>query len=235
MKFTQPGRRLLAAGLGTAVLGAAAIAAAVATASLASPAHTATLDAAAQTGPKLVPATARPRPVRAKRPAARPAPVPAPSPAVVGRVVASGIHAGGGELVFYGVRVHVRQLPKVTFGIMAGLRSPAGALTAEVETNETTGSATTPGFHAIEGAMNVGSPGVNVPEFGYYAGPATTITARQGSHMVHASLARWSANPHIVIFWFPTTTTNHTALTSLAAYTATGHRLPAGNTTTGLG
>lgn len=253
MKFTQPGPRLLAAGLGTAVLGAAAIAAAVATASQAGPAHTATLDAAAQTrataAPKLVPASAqpapagaqpapagaRPVPAPARRSSARPVPAPVPSVVRVGRVVPAGIREGGGELVFYGVRVHASQLPRVSFGIMAGLRSHTGALTGEVETNETTGSATTPGFHAIEAAMNVGRPAVAVPEFGYYAGPAASITARQDGHLVHASLARWSASPGIVIFWFPATTTHPAPVTGLAAYTATGHHLPAGHTTTGIG
>lgn len=239
MKFTQPGPRLLAAGLGTAVLGAAAIAAAVATASPASPAHTATLDAAAQTrataAPKPVPASARPVPAPARRTSARPVPAPVPSAVRVGRVVPAGIREGGGELVFYGVRVHASQLPRVSFGIMAGLRSHTGALTGEVETNETTGSATTPGFHAIEAAMNVGRPAVAVPEFGYYAGPAASITARQDGHLVHASLARWSASPGIVIFWFPATTTHPAPVTGLAAYTATGHHLPAGHTTTGIG
>lgn len=239
MKFTQPGPRLLAAGLGTAVLGAAAIAAAVATASPASPAHTATLDAAAQTrataAPKPVPASARPVPAPARRTSARPVPAPVPSAVRVGRVVPAGIREGGGELVFYGVRVHASQLPRVSFGIMAGLRSHTGTLTGEVETNETTGSATTPGFHAIEAAMNVGRPAVAVPEFGYYAGPAASITARQDGHLVHASLARWSASPGIVIFWFPATTTHPTPVTGLAAYTATGHHLPAGHTTTGIG
>lgn len=189
----------------------------------------------------------RPSPVLGLRPAtsggssstpissARPVPAPVPSVVRVGRVVPAGIREGGGELVFYGVRVHASQLPRVSFGIMAGLRSHTGALTGEVETNETTGSATTPGFHAIEAAMNVGRPAVAVPEFGYYAGPAASITARQDGHLVHASLARWSASPGIVIFWFPATTTHPAPVTGLAAYTATGHHLPAGHTTTGIG
>ena len=162
-------------------------------------------------------------------------PSPSPSASPVGRVVSTGLRAGRGELVFYGVRVHVRQLPKVSFGIMAGLRAASGALTGEVETNETTGSATSTGFHAIEAAMMVGTSAVAVPEFGYYAGPAATITARQGGHLIHASLAHWSASPRIVIFWFPTTARHHTPLTALAAYTTTGHHLPTGNTTTGVG
>jgi hypothetical protein len=79
------------------------------------------------------------------------------------------------------------------------------------------------------------SPAVAVPGFGYYAGPAASITARQNGQLVHASLARWSAAPGIVIFWFPGTTPASAPLTGLAAYTDSGHLLPAGNTTTGHG
>ncbi len=160
---------------------------------------------------------------------------PPPSLGREGRVVPTGIRAGEGELVFYGVRVNVRQLRGITFGIMAGLRGPSGALTPQVETSETTGRGTAPGFHAIEAATRVGSPTVAVPEFGYYAGPAAVITARQGGQLVHASLARWSADPGIVIFWFPTTRHTSTPLTGLAAYTATGRQLPSGNTAAGHG
>ena len=123
-------------------------------------------------------------------------------PAREGRVISTGINDAGGELVFYGVRIHAQQLPGITFGIMAGLRDSAGRLTPEVETNETQGSASSAGFHAVEAASSVGSPAVAVPEFGYYAGPAATITAQQGGRQVQAHLARWSADPRIVIFWF---------------------------------
>jgi hypothetical protein len=247
VKFTPPGPRLLGAQAGIALLGAVAVAVAVATASPASHPRAATLDVLSHARPTAapvpvpVPASARPAPVpwptSAKHPrvgAVASAPVPA-SPPREGRVIGSGVRAGRGELVFYGVRIHTRQLPGITFGIMAGLRSASGGLIPEVETNEITGAGTSPGFHAIEAPTTVGSPEVVIPEFGYYAGPAATITAERSGQLVHASLARWSVDPSIVVFWFPGTTPASTPLTGLAAYTNSGHLLPAGSTTTGHG
>jgi hypothetical protein len=51
--------------------------------------------------------------------------VPAPVPASEreGQVIATGIQAGRDELVFYAVRIHNSQLPRIRFGIMAGLRA----------------------------------------------------------------------------------------------------------------
>ena len=149
-------------------------------------------------------------------------------------MVRTGIRVAGGELVFYGVRIHTRQLPGVTFGITAALRGPTGRLTPEVEANETTGSSSSSGFHAVEAASSVGSPAVAVPEFGYYAGPAATITAREGGRQVQAHLARWSTNPRIVIFWFTPSATGSTSH-NLTAYNAAGHTLPAGNSAPGHG
>ena len=149
-------------------------------------------------------------------------------------MISTGIKDAGGELVFYGVWIHAQQLPGVSFGIMAGLRDSAGGLTPEVETNETEGSASSAGFHAVEAASSVGSPAVAVPEFGYYAGPAAAITAREGGRQVRAHLARWSADPRIVIFWFALSSTG-SAPHHLTAYSAAGHQLPAGNSAPGHG
>lgn len=133
-----------------------------------------------------------------------------------------------------GVRIHARQLPGITFGIMAGLRDSAGGLTPEVETNETQGPASSAGCHAVEAASSVGSPALAVPEFGYYAGPAATITAQEGGRQVQAHLARWSVSPRIVIFWFSPSATG-SAPQNLAAYNAAGQQLPVGQATQGHG
>ena len=79
----------------------------------------------------------------------------------------------------------------------------------------------------------VGSPAVAIPEFGYYAGPAASITAVDHGRVIRARLARWSVNPRIAIFWFipPAGAT----LTGLAAYDAAGHQLPAGSAAPGNG
>jgi hypothetical protein len=238
MKFSH---RVIGATAGTAVLGLAALAIADATASHPSHSQATTLAAVSRTRPSADPArkqiaarkqVAASKPVTGGRPAGSPSGLPSPE----GRVIPGGYKDAAGELVFYGVRIHARQLPGTTFGVMAGLRDPSGALTPEVETNETTGPDTAPGFHAVESAVSVGSPAVAIPEFGYYAGPAASVTARDGGRLVHAKLARWSVNPRIVIFWFlPPSAPAGTSLTGLAAYDAAGHQLPAGHSTAGTG
>jgi hypothetical protein len=214
-------RRRLAAG--SVVLAAAAVAV-TAISHLSAPAHPS-------------PVLAQPRASSTgSGPAAHPTPAVSGQPPREGRVIPTGAKDAAGELVFYVIRIHTRQLPGTTFGIMAALRHASGALTPEVEANETTGSAIAPGFHAVQSAASVGSPPVAIPEFGYYSGPATAITARRGGRLVHADLARWSVNHGIVIFWFSRQPGSAgPALTGLAAYDAAGHRLPAGHPTPGQG
>ena len=65
-------------------------------------------------------------------------------------------------------------------------------------------------------------------------GPAATITAQAG-RQVQAHLARWSANPRIVIFWFTPSTSPGRAPHHLTAYNTAGHTLPAGNSAPGHG
>jgi hypothetical protein len=218
-------RRRLAAG--SAGLAAAAVAV-TAISHLSAPSHPS-------------PVLARPRavPTGSSGQATGPAPTVSGPSAREGRVIPAGAKDAVGELVFYGVRIHLRQLPGTTFGIMAGLRNASGGLTPVVEANETTGPDTAPGFHAVQSPSSTGSPAVAIPEFGYYSGPATTITARQGGRPVHAHLARWSVNSGIVIFWFSrqagSAGSAGAALTGLAAYDAAGHRLPAGHPSPGQG
>src|SRR5689334_18799189 len=110
------------------------------------------------------------------------------------------IPSGFGDIVFYGVPVQIPQLPETTFGIMAGARDAAGGLTNLVATNETSGSDKAPGFHAVVGGMTVFDH--EVPTFGYYAGPAATITGRISGTTEVAHQARWSEDPNVVVFWF---------------------------------
>ena len=151
-------------------------------------------------------------------------------------MIPAGVKDAAGELVFYGVRIDLRQLPGTTFGIMAGLRDASGALTPEVETNETSGSDTAPGFHAVEAPSSVGSPAVAIPEFGYYAGPAASITARgprPGHPRQAGPLERQPPDRRLLVH--PPGRPGGATLTGLAAYDAAGHQLPAGSTAPGNG
>ncbi len=188
-------------------------------------------------GPRAASArAARLKAMRSKAAQSQPAAEPRSRPE--GKVIDTGIRDAAGELVLYVVKVDLRQLPDTHFGVMAGHRAPDGTLTAGVMVNETTGPATAPGFHAVESPISTGQPLVPFPEFGYYAGPAASITGRAGGHgrLLHAQTARWGLNHKIVIFWFPPRANpHHRQLTSLTARDSHGSPLPAGNNTPGVG
>ena len=135
--------RALGIAAGTAVLGVAAVTVAGGPAGHGSRSQTATL--AALSHPRSSPAAARRQAKSGALPARPASPARPAGPGREGRVISSGIRQAGGELVFYGVRIHVRQLPGISFGIMAGLRDAAGRLTPEVETNETASRPPRPG------------------------------------------------------------------------------------------
>ncbi|HEV2372378.1 MAG TPA: hypothetical protein VGS19_09420 [Streptosporangiaceae bacterium] len=141
-----------------------------------------------------------------------------------GAVISTGVRNSAGELVFYGVKVHLHELPGTTFGVTGGYRK-GGNLTSDVETNETNGSDLSPGFHAVESALGVN--GQSIPEFGYYVGPAAKIIGVAAGKTLQAAQAHWSIDRQVVIFWFPLGL--RTDVTKLAAYNAAGHRLPTGD------
>ncbi|MFD0787139.1 hypothetical protein ACFQZ8_24835, partial [Micromonospora azadirachtae] len=124
-------------------------------------------------------------------------------PKPVGAVLSSGIRYGAEERVFYVVGVDVPKLPKVTIGLMAGRRNAAGELTSDVLINDVAGRDRHTGFHEIgydqQGDRPVHPP---VPTFGYFVGPAARITGTVDGRQVSATLARWSEDPRMVIFWF---------------------------------
>ncbi|WP_412736416.1 hypothetical protein [Krasilnikovia sp. MM14-A1259] len=159
----------------------------------------------------------------------RPDPNP-PKPTPLGAIIDGGIAAREGTWVFYGVPVAEKALPKVHFGVMAGRRLPSGAVTADVMTNEVTGSDRAPGFHAVEGTMATEAGAT--PAFGYYVGPADRITARANGRTVTAHQARWSEDASVVVFWFDPATKG---VGGLAAYDRGGRKLPTGNAGVGVG
>jgi hypothetical protein len=144
-----------------------------------------------------------------------------PDHQVLGDVIPSGL----GDLVFYGVQVQEPRLPQTTFGIMAGTRD-AGGLKDLVIANETNRSDKAAGFHAVTGGLN--ADGQDVPSFGYYYGPAATITAQSGV----AHQAQWSVDPNVVVFWFDSGVAEPEGL---KAFDAAGTELPTGDTGVGHG
>ncbi|OXM71160.1 hypothetical protein [Amycolatopsis vastitatis] len=174
--------------------------------------------------------------VQLRQPA--PAPVaqpPSPQPALstaapaphaeqpIGEVVGTGIRTSAGELVFYARALDLPELPGVRFGLVAGFRSGT-SLQAVLVTNEFRGSDRSFGFHATDGGETL--EGEVIPVFGYFAGPATKITTTVHGATVEAKLAKWTADPNVVIFWFnPDQVPDSASLTPLVAYDANGERL----------
>jgi hypothetical protein len=153
-----------------------------------------------------------------------PAPSAAPSDAPV--IITTGIKAGAGEWVLYRQAIDEPAIPKITFGLMLGHAVEGKEPVDAVMANETTGSATAPGFHAVQGSMEI-DQGVT-PTFGYYAGPAAKITAKSGRKTLIAEQA--PLDDKIQVFWFKAGN-----LRNLTAYDAAGKKLPTGNAGIGVG
>ncbi|MEU4677691.1 hypothetical protein [Micromonospora sp. NPDC023737] len=148
-------------------------------------------------------------------------------PKPVGMVLSSGIRYGAEERVFYVVGVDVPKVPQVTIGLVAGRRDAAGELTPDVLINDVAGRDRHAGFHEIgydqQGDRPVHPP---VPTFGYFVGPAVRIIGTVDGRQVPATLARWSEDPRVVVFWFdPTVLAPGVRLDGIVATDKRGNRL----------
>lgn len=149
------------------------------------------------------------------------------TPKPVGTVLYSGIRYGVEERVFYVVGVAVPKVPQVKIGLVAGRRNAAGELTPDVLVNDVAGRDRHAGFHEIgydqQGDRPVRPP---VPTFGYFVGPAAQIVGTVDGRQVPATLARWSEDSRVVIFWFdPKVLTPGVRLDGIVARDKRGERL----------
>ncbi|MEU7904340.1 hypothetical protein [Actinoplanes sp. NPDC049118] len=173
----------------------------------------------------------------AGRPALAPSRPPAPSteepqPAQerLGEVVDAGFAAKQGAWVIYAVPIKEKSLPGTHFGVMAGRKLADGTIVDVVVANEVEGPDRAPGFHAVQGGMEV--EGERTPSFGYYSGNAARITARSGGRTVVAKVAPWSRDGRVKFFWFDPATK---AVGDLKAYDGAGRALTKGNNQVGVG
>jgi hypothetical protein len=144
-------------------------------------------------------------------------------------VIRTGLTEGDGEWVLYAKPIEENEaIPDTAFGIMLAFQAPGQELVDAVMANETSGSDRAPGFHAVQGSMEI-EQGVT-PTFGYYSGPATKITAKAGGKTLTASQAPLGEDDTIQVFWF-----DAGGLKGLTAYDAAGRKLPAGNAEPGVG
>jgi len=140
------------------------------------------------------------------------------------------VKTGSGDWVLYAQTIKEKRLPKIHFGVMLGRRSADGSLEDAVMANEVDGSDRAPGFHAVQGSMNVN--GRQTLTFGYYVGPAKKITGKAHGKKFTAGLATWSEDSSVHFFWFAPAASQIASLTALGK---DGKRLPAGDNKIGVG
>jgi hypothetical protein len=117
-----------------------------------------------------------------------------------GQEVHTGIRQKKAEIVVTAFHNVNPAYPKITFGVRACLATDV-KLAPCTNTFDDVPLDNSPGFHSIELPSN--SSGVNFPMYGYYVGPAATITVKSRGKIVTAETATWSEDPDVVFFWFP--------------------------------
>jgi hypothetical protein len=118
-----------------------------------------------------------------------------------GQPVDTGIEQNNREIVVTAFYNNNPAYPTIKFGVRSCAATPAGRLAPCTNTFDDVAPDNSPGFHAIELPTNVN--GINFPMYGYYVGPATTITVKSRGKVVTAKTATWSEDANVVFFWFP--------------------------------
>jgi len=147
----------------------------------------------------------------------------------LGDVIDTGLPAAGGKKwVVVGVTGGAVD-DSSPFGFAIGVRESDTVVTEYLTISEHQGSATAPGFHPMQGQMELDG-GTEQPAFGYYVGTPATISVVDGGRPLAARLARWSHDPAVIVFWFdPAQVRDPTTWSGLGAYDAGGKRLPDGH------
>ncbi|MFY1614949.1 hypothetical protein [Micromonospora sp. WMMD736] len=147
-----------------------------------------------------------------------------PDPKPLGQVIDSGTGSGTDRRVYFVVAVTVPGAPKVTIGLAAGRRAADGTVRTDILVNDIDGADRSPGFHQI--GYDESESVFPVPTFGYFVGPAARITGTVDGRQVDATLARWSLDKQVVIFWFdPATLAPGERLDGIVARDGAGRRL----------
>lgn len=153
------------------------------------------------------------------------------APGILGRVVETGRWVDGRQWILYVETVDPNKLNE-NMTLVLG-RTKTGYIndfTADIIGSDTGDTRMHQGFHAVEPATVKG--GRDTPTFGYYAGNATRISARDTAtgRTVDAHLTAWSgfgAKEKAQIFWFDFAQGQTPAnLTALTAYDKNGKKLP---------
>jgi hypothetical protein len=175
--------------------------------------------------PARPPATAAvPAPARTTSGPADPWADPPPVRSPVGRIVRTGLLAGGLPRVLFFSAVDVPAAPRVRIGLNIGWLGADGLVRSDMIVNDVRGSDLSRGFHQI-GYAGSGEPD-GYPTFGYFVGPAVKIQGRAGGRTPVARIAGWSKDPSVQIFWFdPAELRPGVRLDGISAFDADGRRL----------
>jgi hypothetical protein len=147
-----------------------------------------------------------------------------------GNVIDVGTDTNGKQVVMYGYPIGDSALPCTHFGLMLGTKDLATGATSGVTgmyaTNEFTGSDIAPGFHGT-GLSGGGNQVQDWYVIGYYVGPAATISIPLDGVATPATVAPWSVNADVKIWWV-TGKAKVPAFGTPSAKDAQGNPLPSG-------
>ena len=155
------------------------------------------------------------------------------APGILGRVVETGRWVDGRQWIIYVETVDPDKL-NGNMTLVLG-RTKSGYIddfTTDILAGDDGDARMSPGFHAVRAATV--NDGRTTPTFGYYAGDAARISARNTAtgKTVDAHLAAWTgfgAKEKAQIFWFDFAQGQNPAnLTDLTAYDRSDAKLPAG-------
>jgi hypothetical protein len=183
-------------------------------------------------GTAVQPTPSRPAPSGGNSPNPVPSTLDSSAPGVLGKIVYTGQRVDGREWVLY---AETRDPDKINDNLTLVLgRTETGYIndfTTDIVSDDTGGRRMSPGFHAVRAGTIL--DGRTTPTFGYYAGDAYKITARdtKTGTQVNAHLTAWSSfdgPEQAQIFWFDFTQGRQPmTLTGLTAYDRQGNQLPA--------
>jgi hypothetical protein len=166
-----------------------------------------------------------------------PVPDPHPStdggPGILGAVVETGQKVGDRRWILYVLTADTYKLDD-NLTLVLG-RTKTGFIddfTEDILSSDPGSGRMKPGFHAV--TAGTVKDGRTTPTFGYYAGDAARITARDAAgNTVEAHVTAWQGfgkQERATIFWFDFAQgKTPAALTGLAAYDKDGDKLPAGS------
>jgi hypothetical protein len=117
-----------------------------------------------------------------------------------GKAVETGLTQHGRSVVVTAFHNANPAYPDITFGVRTCTVTATHQPAVCANTFDDKGPDRKPGFHAIELPTSTGK--VNLPMYGYYVGPAVTITVKSRGKTVQAQTATWSEDKNVVLFWF---------------------------------